>query len=100
MLEPGVLAVILVLGLASYAMRVGGFLAAGAMPRDGLFARLLRIAPGNLFVAFTASGILQGGWGSLAGCAAVAAVMAATRKEWLALAVGFAAVALATALPN
>ena len=60
-----VLAAIVAVGLASYAMRAGGFLAAGAIPPRGLLERLLRLAPGNLFVAFAAAGILEGGWPSL-----------------------------------
>ena len=37
-----VLAAIVAVGLASYAMRAGGFLAAGAIPPQGLLERLLR----------------------------------------------------------
>ena len=76
----------------------GGFLAASVMPAGGLMARLLRLAPGNLFVAFAAAGILQGGWPSLIGCAAAVATMAVTRREWAALAAGFGAVGLSAAL--
>ena len=89
---------ILAVGVAAYAMRAGGFLAVGAMPQTGLVPRLLRLAPGNLFVAFAAAGILDGGWPSLIGCAGAVAAMAATRKEWAALAAGFAGAALAAAL--
>jgi uncharacterized membrane protein len=89
---------ILAVGLAAYAMRAGGFLAVGAMPQTGLVPRLLRLAPGNLFVAFAAAGILEGGWPSLIGCAGAIAAMAVTRKEWAALAAGFAGAALAAAL--
>ena len=78
------LAAILAVGAVCYAMRAGGFLAASAMPAGGLLARLLRLAPGNLFVAFAAAGMLQGGWPSLIGCAAAVATMAVTRREWAA----------------
>ena len=94
--EPQVLLAIFAVGAASYAMRAGGFLAAGAMPQRGLLPRLLRLAPGNLFVAFAASGILQGGWPSLLGCLAAVATMAATKREWAALAAGFVAAGLAS----
>jgi hypothetical protein len=97
-MQPQILAVILVLGLASYALRAGGFLAAAALPQAGLLPRLLRLAPGNLFVAFAAAGMLEGGGPSVAGCLAAVAVMAATKREWAALAAGFAAAALAAAL--
>ncbi|MDB5360821.1 MAG: hypothetical protein JWO51_2118 [Rhodospirillales bacterium] len=93
-----VYAAILAVGIAAYAMRAGGFLAIGAMPQTGLVPRLLRLAPGNLFVAFAAAGILEGGWPSLIGCAGAVAAMAATKKEWAALAAGFAGAAIAASL--
>lgn len=96
--EPRILAVILAVGAASYAMRAGGFLAAGALPHGGLLPRLLRLAPGNLFAAFAAAGILQGGWPSLMGCLGAVVTMAATKREWAALGAGFGVAALASAL--
>jgi branched-subunit amino acid transport protein len=91
-------AAILGVGAAAYAMRAGGFLAIGAMPQTGIIPRLLRLAPGNLFVAFAAAGILEGGWPTLIGCVAAVLAMAFTRKEWAALAAGFAGAAIAAAL--
>jgi uncharacterized membrane protein len=96
--DPQTLAVILAVGAASYTMRAGGFLAAGALPQHGLLPRLLRLAPGNLFAAFAAAGILEGGWPSLIGCLGAVATMAATKREWAALGAGFAAAALAAAV--
>lgn len=96
--ESQILSVIFAVGLASYAMRAGGFLAAGAMPQFGLMPRLLRLAPGNLFAAFTAAGMLEGGWPSCLGCLGAIATMAATKREWAAMGVGFAATALAAAV--
>lgn len=98
MLDWPVLGTILAIGAASYTMRAGGFVAAGAFPDDGLIARFLRLAPGNLFIAFAAAGCLEGGWPSLAGCAAAIAAMAATKKQWAALAAGFAVAAAVSAL--
>jgi branched-subunit amino acid transport protein len=92
------IAAILAVGGVCYAMRAGGFLAASALPAGGLLARLLRLAPGNLFVAFAGAGMLQGGWPSLIGCAAAVATMAATKREWAVLGAGFGAVGLAAAL--
>ena len=89
MLDWHVLTAILAVGVASYAMRTGGFLAGGLVPEQSLAARLLRLAPGNLFVAFTAAGCLEGGWPSLVGSIAALAMMALTGKEWVALAAGF-----------
>jgi uncharacterized membrane protein len=93
-----ILAALLAVAAVTYAMRSGGFLAAGAMPQHGLLPRLLRLAPGNLFVAFAAAGILEGGWPSLAGCLGAVTVMAVSKREWAALGAGFAAAALASAL--
>ena len=87
-----------VLGLASYGMRIGGFLVASAIAENGVAARFLRAAPGNLFVAFVAAACLEGGWPSLIGCASALATMAMTGKEWAALGIGFAAAALTAAL--
>jgi branched-subunit amino acid transport protein len=91
-----IFAVVFAVGAASYAMRTVGFLAADALPQDGLWPRLLRLAPGNLFVAFAAAGILDGGWVSLVGCLGAAATMAVTKREWAALGAGFAVAALAS----
>jgi len=93
-----ILAAITALGIASYAMRAGGFIAAGAFRGDGLVSRFLRLAPGNLFIAFVAAGCLDGGWPSLIGCASASVTIAATKREWAALAAGFASAASAAAL--
>jgi hypothetical protein len=95
--DASILAALLAVGLASYAMRAGGYLLASALPRRGLLPLLLRLAPGNLFVAFTAAGVLEGGWPCLLGCAGAVTAMAMTNREWAALAVGFAVTALAAA---
>ena len=89
---------ILALGLASYAMRAAGFMAVGSLPKDSTASQVLRLAPGNLFVAFAAAGCLEGGWPSLAGCLLALATMAVTKKEWAALGAAFAAAAAASAL--
>jgi hypothetical protein len=96
--EGQILAVVFAVGAASYAMRAGGFLAAGALPQHGLLPRLLRLAPANLCIAFAAAGILEGGWPSLVGCGGAVATMAVTNREWAALGAGFAAAALAAAV--
>ncbi|MFN4924732.1 MULTISPECIES: AzlD domain-containing protein [Bradyrhizobium] len=98
MLDWRTLATIAVLGLVSYVMRSGGFLAAGLMREDGSVARFFRLAPGNLFIAFVAAACLEGGLPSLLGCTTAFGVMALTRKEWAALASGFAIAALIAVL--
>jgi hypothetical protein len=92
------LAAIFAVGAASYAMRAGGFLAASVLPQHGLLPRLIRLAPGNLFVAFAAAGIFDGGWPSLIGCCGGIAMMAVPKREWAALGAGFGAAALASAM--
>jgi branched-subunit amino acid transport protein len=79
------------IGLTSYAMRAGGFLAAGVMPATGPIQRFLRLAPGNLFVAFIAAGCLQGGLPNIAGALLALATAVITRQDWAALIAGFAA---------
>jgi branched-subunit amino acid transport protein len=93
-----IFAAVFAVGAASYAMRAAGFLAAGALPQGGLWPRLLRLAPGNLLVAFTAAGIVEGGWTSLVGCLGAVATMAATKREWAALGAGFTLAALASSV--
>jgi len=63
----------------------------------------LRYAPGNLFVAFVAAGIVEGGWPSLFGCFGAVTTMLVTKREWAALGVaalgvGFSLAALISAL--
>jgi uncharacterized membrane protein len=99
MLDWHTLATIGVLGIVSYALRSGGFLAAGLMQENGAIAKFLRLAPGNLFIAFVAAACVQGGLVTVAGCASAFGVMALCRKEWAALGAGFAIAALLASLP-
>jgi len=91
-----ILGVIVVLGITCYAMRAGGYVLATSLRDDGLIARFLRLAPGNLFIAFIVAGCLSGGLAGLAGTLAALVTMAITAREWAALGAGFG-VALATA---
>jgi hypothetical protein len=93
-----VYAAILAVGVASYAMRSAGYLAATLLPKTGLLPRILRMAPGNLFIAFAATSMAHGGWPTLAGCVGAIATMWITKREWAALGGGFGAAALASAL--
>jgi uncharacterized membrane protein len=98
MLEWHTLVAIGLLGLVSYAMRAGGFLAAGAIREGSIAARFLRLAPGNLFVAFVAAACLEGGRPSVFGCICALVTMAVTGREWAALGAGFSAAMMAAAL--
>src|SRR5262249_42933253 len=95
----GILGALLAVGAVTYAMRGGGFLLAGTLPQQGLLPRLLRLAPGFLFIAFAAAGIFVRGWPSLAGFLGALAASADTITEWATLEAVFAAAALAAALP-
>jgi hypothetical protein len=65
--ERDTLLIICVLGCVSYSLRAGGYIAASLFPANGIWARILKLAPGNLFVAFTAVGLWHSGWPVLAG---------------------------------
>jgi uncharacterized membrane protein len=93
--DPHILAAILAVGATSYAMRAGGFIAAGLLPQKGLLQRVLKLAPGNLFAAFAAAGMMEGGWPSTIGCLGAILAMVATKREWAALGLGFALAAAA-----
>lgn len=93
-----IMAAIGCIAATSYAMRAGGFLVAGTMPAAGPMQRFLRLAPGNLFIAFIAAGCLSGGTPNIAGSLAALATMAVTRQAWAALISGFAAAALAASI--
>lgn len=90
-----VLGVIFILGVTCYAMRAGGYVVASSLREDGITARFLRLAPGNLFIAFIVGGCLSGGLVGVVGTLVAVAAMAVTDREWAALGAGFAA-ALAT----
>jgi uncharacterized membrane protein len=94
--ERETLLIICALGCVSYSLRAGGYLAASLFPADGTWARVLKLAPGNLFVAFIAVGLWHGDWPVLAGSLSTLVTMKLTHREWAALGVGFAVVALAT----
>jgi uncharacterized membrane protein len=98
MLEWHTLVAIGLLGLVSYAMRAGGFLAAGAIREGSMAARFLRLAPGNLFVAFVTAACLEGGRPNVLGCVCALVTMAVTGKEWAALGAGFSAALMVAAL--
>jgi len=82
-------------GSVTGSRRRGGPLTGAWRRRRGLLPLLLRLAPGNLFVAFTAAGVLEGGWPCLLGCIGAVTTMALTSREWAALGAGFAITALA-----
>ncbi len=96
MSDPWPWLVVLALAALTFSMRVGGWLAARAMGVSPLMDRVLRAAPGNLFVAVAAVAVVKGGLPVAAGCVATMAAMHLTGREWVALPVGAAAAAAAS----
>ncbi|WP_426438916.1 AzlD domain-containing protein [Bradyrhizobium genosp. P] len=89
---------IVILGTTCYAMRAGGYVLATSLRDDGFVARFLRLAPGNLFVAFIVAGCLSGGLAGLIGTLVALVTMAITAREWAALGAGFGAALAAAAI--
>lgn len=98
MSEWQILAAIFAVGIASYTMRAGGYLAASVLPQSGVLPRLLRFASGNLFISFVAVGICEGGWPSFFGCLGAVTTIIVTKLDWAALGIGFAVAALFSAV--
>ena len=93
-----VLGVICILGITCYVMRAGGYVLAASMRDDGIAARFLRLAPGNLFIAFIVGGCLSGGLAGLVGTVVALVTMAITTREWAALGAGFSAALAASSI--
>lgn len=69
-------------------MRAGGYLAASVLSQGGVFAWLLRCAPGNLFISFAAVGIYEGNWPNLFGCLGAVTTKIVTKRDWATLGIG------------
>ncbi|NEU99858.1 AzlD domain-containing protein [Bradyrhizobium uaiense] len=92
------LGVICILGVTCYAMRAGGYVLAASMRDDSIAGRFLRLAPGNLFIAFIVGGCLSGGPAGLVGTVVALVTMAITAREWAALGAGFGAALAASTI--
>jgi hypothetical protein len=93
-----VIVTIMAIGAVSIAMRLSGYLAAHTLPKTNFTARIVRLAPGNLAIAFVALGCLQSGWPSFVGSIAALTAMIVAGRQWAALLVGFIASALVAAV--
>jgi len=98
MTDPQVVAAIMAIGGASIAMRLTGYVAADVLPGTAVTARIVRLAPGNLSIAFVTIGCMQGGWPSFIGSAVALTGMVSSKRQWLALLLGFVASALVAAV--
>lgn len=88
-------AVVITLAVLTYLMRVGGYLLANIMGISPTADRLLRLAPGNLFVAVATAAAAKGGVPIVAGSIGTMLMMKLTGREWIALPAGALAAALA-----
>ena len=90
MLRWDVLAAILGMALATYALRAGGYALLRASKPNRFVQSMLQHLPGCIFVAFIAPALAQGGPPQWAAGAATVAIMAATRSYLAAIAGGVA----------
>lgn len=93
--SPEALVAIVLMALATYAIRAGGLLLADRLPREGFFAAWLRHIPGAVLAALVAPAIASGGIAEALAAAITALVFVATRSLFPAMAAGVAAVYMA-----
>lgn len=82
---------ILLMGLATYLCRAGGYWLFRQIRPSPLLRSALAYVPGTLFVSFVVPSLIQGGLQSLAGGADTLGVMIATRNLLAAIVAGVAA---------
>jgi uncharacterized membrane protein len=92
---PGALLAILGMTVATYVMRTSGFWAMGHLPLTPRLRKILEALPGAVVVATILPIAMRGGPAAWAGLAAAALAMMIARNEFLAIAVGVSATALA-----
>ncbi|MBN8956249.1 MAG: AzlD domain-containing protein [Rhizobiales bacterium] len=88
----GPLIAILAMTAATYLMRTGGYLAMARVPLTPWVQRMLDALPGCVITATIVPVLARSGSPALLGVAAVVAVMAWSRNEFLAIAVGMGTV--------
>lgn len=82
------------LGLASFVIRLGGFLLAGRLPQTGRWARGMEALPGCLIMALVTLMMVRGGVVEWAAGVMVLLVAAKSRNLLLSMLTGMMAVAL------
>ena len=82
------------LGLASFVIRLGGFLLAGRLPQTGRWARGMEALPGCLIMALVTLMMVRGGVFEWAAGVMVLLVAAKSRNLLLSMMTGMIAVAL------
>jgi|SRR5215831_16387255 len=93
----GVPSAILVMALATYSMRAGGFWLMALMPRSPRLQRMIEALPGSVVTAAVLPLIVREGPVAALAIAVACAVMLATRKDLLAVLAGMAVAAIARA---
>ncbi len=90
-LDPMTLAAILLMGLATYACRGGGYWLFRQISPSPRVRAVLAYVPGTLFVSYVIPAILQGGLQPAVGAAVTLGVMIATRNLVAAMVCGVGA---------
>jgi branched chain amino acid efflux pump len=91
--EAGVLTAILVMAIATYAMRAGGFWIMSHVPLTPRLRRMLEALPGSVVVAVVLPIIARDGAPAALAIGAAGAAMFVTRSDLLAVVVGMAVAA-------
>ncbi len=91
----GTLAAILAMGLATYAMRAGGFWLMSRVPLTARLRRMLEAMPGTVVVATVLPIVARDGVPAMLAIAAACGAMMVRRNDFLAVLAGMAAAALA-----
>jgi uncharacterized membrane protein len=94
----GASAAIVVMALATYAMRAGGFWLMALMPRSPRLQRMIEALPGSVVTAAVLPFIVREGLVAALAITVAGAVMLATRKDLLAVLAGMAVAATARAV--
>jgi uncharacterized membrane protein len=93
----GGLAAILVMAVATYAMRAGGFWLMALMPRSPRLQRMIEALPGSVVTAAVLPFIVREGPVAALAITVAGAVVLVTRKDLLAVLAGMAVAAAARA---
>lgn len=93
--SPEALVAIVLMALATYAIRAGGLLLADRLPSEGFVAAWLRHIPGAVLAALVAPAIASGSMAEALAAAVTALVFVATRSLFPAMAAGVLAVYVA-----
>jgi len=92
--SPEAVLAILGMALATFAIKAGGLLLAGRLPREGFAAAWLRHIPGAVLAALVAPALVTGSLAEVVAAAATAAIFLLSRNLFAAMAGGVGTVFL------